>query len=327
MEYKISSEEQAFQILQRALAGELDNEVISGIKFDGWPKVNITLAGVGYDSTITPELAQAFLQVQQAVNRAYARVVHHATNGRVLKSAEKESLRLKAKVEKGSTELTVDFGNAVETIAREVIGKMTGPELIITILGLGTIWAAKSAYAHYLNSRSQDKVVDAQSAKEIAMTEQHTKQMEIIAKALTERPVLVHASNDFDDARHEMLKAVADAKSISVQGLTLSKDSAKAIASSHREESKEVQLNDVYVILSVDHSKEDEVRLGLSRAKDGIEFSAKFEDKSLKQDQIQKLKDAQWDRSKVYLSINANELRGEITKATVISVDTVKRQN
>lgn len=321
MEYKIQSEEQAFEILQQALAGELDNEVISSIKFEGWPKVEIRLAGSGYDSTITPELAQAFLHVQQAVNKAYARVVRHETNGRALKSSEKESLRLKAKVEKGSTNLTVDFGSVAETITREVVGKMTGTELIITILGLGTIWAAKSAYAHYLNKRSEDKAVDVQSAKEIAMTEQHTKQMEIFAKAMAERPVLVQANNDFDDARHEMLKAVADAKSISFQGMTLSNESAKAIASSHREVSKEVQLNDNYVILSVDHSKENEVRLGLSRTKDGLEFSARFEDRSLKQDQIQKLKDAQWARSKVYLSINANELRGEITKATVISVD------
>jgi len=81
-----------------------------------------------------------------------------------------------------------------------------------------------------------------------------------------------------------------------------------------------VQLNGTYLILATDLRQPDEIRLRVRNAKSGREFQAAFRDNSLHQEQIRLLQDAEWNRTKVYLSINARSLRGDITVATVVSV-------
>lgn len=53
---------------------------------------------------------------------------------------------------------------------------------------------------------------------------------------------------------------------------------------------------------------------------EGREFAAEFQDESLDQKQLDILRDAAFAKTPVYLSINGTQLRGDITKATIISV-------
>lgn len=67
-------------------------------------------------------------------------------------------------------------------------------------------------------------------------------------------------------------------------------------------------------------SHENEVRLKVSDAKSGREFVASFTDDSLNQSQIAMLQKDVWKRKPIYPSINATELRGQITTAAVVGV-------
>ncbi|MFD2271798.1 hypothetical protein ACFS07_13200 [Undibacterium arcticum] len=95
---------------------------------------------------------------------------------------------------------------------------------------------------------------------------------------------------------------------------------AKVIGITKRSEAQEVQLNGTYLITATDLRHPNEIKLRIKRVSDSKEFMASFLDHSLQQDQIKMLQSAEWDRQPVYLSINAHSLRGEITTATVISV-------
>jgi hypothetical protein len=72
--------------------------------------------------------------------------------------------------------------------------------------------------------------------------------------------------------------------------------------------------------LKADWEQDNEVRLKISNADNKREFYASFKDESLGGEQIELLKAAEWNRDYVYLSINATELRGEVTTATIIGV-------
>lgn len=321
MEAVISSEESAFALLKQALEGEIANEEHITLSFDSWPRLQIRLRGDGYESTITPEVASAIVHLQQAINRAYSRIVHHHADARALRDAEKNEIRLKAKVEDGSSLVTIDLSQLVQNIAQQVTGKMTGTEIVVTLVSFGLIAGGVAAYKAFLQARSNDKVIDAQTTQNIAMSEQETERMKIFATAVSRNSIVAKTSADFDDAKNELVKSVADAESIEIQGALVSKAAAKVIASNKRSESRDIQLNDVYIILNVDHRDDEEVKLRLSRTRDGLEFIARFKDHSLNQQEIEKLKNAQWSRSQLYMSINATEKQGEITSASVIGVD------
>lgn len=315
----IESEDDAFKLLTDALEGKIGQDALK-LDFKGWPIISIRICGDGYDSTITPEMAQAIIEVQHAIHRSYARVAHNKTNARGLRNDEKNQLRLKAKIKKGSTGIEFDLTEYAKALTSQVIGKVTPEQVVIMVLGSALVAGGYLAYKAYLNARIREKEVDAETHKAIALSEQETKRQEILAKALTSDARLPLIKEDFDIARNEILKGVADGQTLEVDGLNLSGAMAKKLATSERSESKDVQLNDNYLIIEVHHNQPDEVRLKLDRCKDGKEFYAKFRDQSLDQEQIKLLQDAEWKRSKVYLSINGTELRGEITTANVISV-------
>ena len=67
-ELKVGDEAKAIRLLQEALEGRFDNKDVA-LSFEKWPVFSIRLVGRGYDSTITADIAEALIEVQNAVNR------------------------------------------------------------------------------------------------------------------------------------------------------------------------------------------------------------------------------------------------------------------
>lgn len=320
MDIKITSEAEAFAYLEQAIRGEMDTGEIIELSFENWPAISLKLEGEGYNSVITPEMAQGIVSLQAAVNRIYARLVHHEANTRCLKASEKEQLRIKAKVEEGSTLIEIPLGDVAEKLATNLVTKMDSNQLVVTILGVVVAAAGSWCYKQWLNTRAQEKEIDAQTQQTIAMTVEETKRMEVFSQAISKVHELAHVREDLDLARTELVKGVADANQITLDGVTVTAEPIKKLAANVRAQSVERQLNGTYLIQGVDHSAEDEVKMRVSNVDNGREFTARFHDHSLDHAQIDLLKTAEWDRSRVYLSINATELRGEITSAIIVAV-------
>lgn len=315
----IKSEQDAFAALERALKHELGDQQLM-IKFDNWPVMEIRLEGPGYDSTITPDMAAGLVELQSAINRAYARTVHHSGNARKLTLAERESLQFKAKVEKGSSLIKVDLGEFAEKIAFEMVGKMGAEHLVLMVTGLAITCGSLFAYKAFLRHRTEEKRIAEEASRAIALTQEETRRMEIFGKALAAVPHLQVAKQDFDDARREIVRGTADAKSLTVNSVTLDRESARIVASTKRSASREIQLNGDYIILETHWKKDGEAKLKLRSMDTAEEFMASFQDNSLNQEQRDELQRAEWGRTKVYMSINATELRDVITTATIVSV-------
>ncbi|MDP3438123.1 MAG: hypothetical protein Q8R95_00825, partial [Azonexus sp.] len=315
----VSNDEQAFALLEKAFNNELGYKPYK-VKFNNWPVLKIKLEGDGYDGTITADMAAGLVEFQHAMNRSYARLVHNSANARVLSSDEREALKFKAKVEKGSAIYEINLGPWAEQLVMGAINKMNPEHLVMTTVGLAIVAAGTLTAKWYLSHRSEDKKVESELQTRIVMSQEETRRHEILVKALTQKPVIDFARQDFDVARTGLLKGVGDAEKLTLSGIEISNEAAHAIARAKRMESKEIQINGNYKILRVDWQQEDEVRLKVLNIESSLEFMASCTDKSLEKDQISLLQDAEWSRSTVYLSINATELRGEITTATIVNV-------
>ena len=317
----VRSEEEAFALLKRALASELAEQPYA-LEFENWPILTLRFVGEGYDSTITPHIAEALVELQHAMNRSYARLVHHAGNSNVLTKEERQSIEFKAKVDEGSSLITVDMGDFAETMSAALVGKMTGTELVITILGVAITGGALLAYKAFLAARSEDKKIDQATQQTVQLSEQETQRLQIFATAMADRPALKASHEDFDNVRHDILKSVGDADQLNVQGVALSQEQARKIAITPRARAEDVQLNGNYRIVKLDWSREDEVRISLvGQGSTTQEFIASMRAHNLTPENIEKLKACEWDRRPVHLSINATVLRGEVTTATIVGVE------
>lgn len=316
----ISSEEEAFEYLKRALAREFEDRPVV-IEFKDWPILRIKLEGEGYESTITPDMAEAIVTLQQSINRTYARVVKQQSTARSLTDTERHELQLKAKIEKGSSLVEINLGPIFEKIGLELVQKMEPAMIAATIIGLAVIGGSVVAYRSFLKHKAEGKELEEGGKKAVALSEQETRRLEIVTQALAQKPVLENVREDFDEARQDILKGASDARTITVQGVAVSGQDARRIARTPRSETRSVQLNGHYRISKIDWDQEEVVRLWVEGADNGRRFISTLKLDEIDERQRELIKACEWERRRVYLSINATELRGDITTAVIVGAD------
>jgi hypothetical protein len=316
---RIEDEQQAARYLESALKGQFEDKNVA-IEFSGWPILSIRSRGEGYDSTITPDMAEALVQIQHAMNRSYARYVHNSSNARVLTAGEKQDIQFKAKVKRGSSLIEVNLGEYAEKLATALVGKMTSTELVVTILGLAFFAGSAVVTKAFLKHKAEEKLADIEFRKQVALTAQETMRLEVVTAALAGRPKLVATQEDFDDSRREILRSVGDAKTLEVNGMEMPNAVARTIATAPRQRSKDIQLNGNYQIFKIDWQQEGVARLWVGGGGRSGEFIANLSTETLSDQHKTMLQNAEWDRKSLYMQINATELRGEITTAQIVSV-------
>lgn len=313
----ITSDEEALALLEKALQEQGNPNSV--LQLDGWPTVSIKLKGANYDGTITAGTAQALIDYQKAVEHAYLQLV--ATGSKKLTLQEKRQLVVTAKVEKGSTFLTIDLNEALTQIATQLIGKMSPNDIIITVLGLGAIAGASVVAKAFAKERSERLTKDAELQGRLALSKEETKRLEVVTQAMKQQPKLTLAKEEFDDARDGVLRSSADADSVELDGVVLTGQQATTMARQPRTKSEDAQLNGVYIITGVTWPSEGEVFLDLRSVDKNGEFKASLSTESLLQRDKDLIAKAEWDRTPLYLSINAKKLRGEVVSAAVVGFD------
>ncbi len=313
----VRSETDAFKLIERALKNELDDAF--ELKFENWPEVSVVLNGKGYEGTITPSLMQGLVELQHGLNRTYAQLARGYASAKNLKDVDREELEFKARVSEGSSIVNIDLADFATKLASEMVGKMDGSQLVLAALGAAALWASQAAYKHYVNAEVKKKELAADADKMVKLSEQETRRMELMAQALSKEPRLAVIEKDASLTSLNLLRGVSDAESINLNGVKLTNDQAWSVVSAKRSASSEIQINGNYRILAVDASRDDEFRIKVKYLPDGREFFAKFRDDSLDQEHLKALQEAEWGKTNVYLSVNATELRGQITTATIIS--------
>jgi hypothetical protein len=315
----ITTDESAAQALEQALREQLEQLPGEAIQITGWPTIEIRLTGPHYDGTITAATAKALVEVQHAVDQAYLRLVR--PDGKRLTDAEKDKTAITAAVESGSTLLIIDLNPMLTQLASELVSKMTPNEILIAVLGLGMIAGATVVAKQYVKSRAEKAGKAAELATQVALSEQETRRLEIVTQAMTRQPVLAQAREDFDDARDALLRSAADADTVNLDGVHLTGEQARRLPREPRATSEEVQLNGVYLITGVAWQPDDEAVLELRSTERTLELKASLNTRSLLQTDKDFIAAAEWNRTPLYLSINARMLRGEVTKATIVGFD------
>lgn len=321
----VSSEEKAFRYLEEALREGFEGKNVQ-FDFRGWPKLALRLTGEGYDSTITPDIAQALVELQHALNRAYAHAVHHSANARSLTAEERRDINFKAKVQPGSSMIEVNLGEYAEKIATALAGKMSADHIVITVLGLAAIAGSVAIFKAWMGTRAEAIKVEAEAKRAITLTQEETKRHQILADALGRQNTLAYAEHDFHNVRRELLKGAGDAETVSIQGVKMDGREARALATTPRTQSEDVQLNGHYAIKKVDFHNEESYRVTVASEDGHGQFVATLNPQALTKEQQERLNSGSWERQRLYMAINGTRLRGEITTAAIVGVEWPKKR-
>lgn len=324
---KIENEDQVYALIEKLKQNAINTDGLS-VDFDGWPRLTMHLHGESFDSTITPPLMKAFLELQNGLYRSYAIAKYNSPKITNLTKEEKDALEIKVKVQPGSSIFSVDMQQLLEKLCHDLVGKMDPSSVIMTVLGAGLIWAGHSAWKSYLDHRTQIRQSEIKNEEQRSLIEhlkfaqeKETERAKILADIVVQTPRLQTISNYAEDAKNQLLKRSISADKIEIYDTELNSDVAEELVKNARTKSSDIRLDGMYRILSVDSSNPEEFKVRLRSVDSMDEFSAKVQDRTLDRKYLEALQYGEWSRKPVKLQINAKLLNEEIKHALVIKAE------
>ncbi|PLX90440.1 MAG: hypothetical protein C0620_13630 [Desulfuromonas sp.] len=321
--YEIASEEDAWSTLEQVLS-DIEAQHPIELTFNNWPTIDLKFKGEPFSSSLTSSTMEGLVEFQKLINRSYAQM-RYGGNSRATNDDKKE-LEIIYKVSEGSSDVTVDFSAAALKMAEGLVTKMSGTEMVVTILGLGIIGATAYSFNKYVEKQKQGDLTD--TAKELAsamaaQSQEETKRTEILANAIKSQPFLQTVQEEAEETYNKVLRGSQGATSLTIGTTELSQGDIKNIVRTPRSKSIEVQLNGNYRVEKLDNTQESEFIFFISDESSEKGFNAKLEDKFLLRKEESKtiLAEAILGRTPVYLKVNAKELRDQIVSATIVGVE------
>lgn len=318
----IKNEDDAFEAIKMLVSSK---DFPGEVKLDGWPKLQVRLVGEQFDSSITPSVMKSFIELQGLVYKSYAITRYDTEDVRRLSREERAELEITVTVEPGSSVFEVDLQAVLMKFAEQAGQTMTPEMMAATVLGLGVLWAGKASYSAYLNYRKEVRLAEVGSEQQKAtlavvetQSKQETERMNLLTKLLIKQPLLDQVKDQAYDTQTEMLKGFATADEATIEGITVTSDVADELLKNARRKALEQRVDGYYRILKVDSTNPDAFKVHVRRNRGAAEFDAVLQDDTLDKRRKQVLQDAEWDRTTVYLHINAKVMDGTIRQATIL---------
>lgn len=331
--FQIRNEEDAWKALQDALEGKAETSPDLKIVWEGWPVIRIYLPDVPEDGTISSPMMSAILELQTSIYRTHALLTTGDKNLRHQTRSDRERFEIRVKVEKGSSDLSINLNDIIAKYGNDLIAKMTGTELLIMVLGLALIYAGKLTVSEYLkNKTDQRKIIsDDEKTKHLldnfqAQLEHDSSRYEMLTNAISNRPVLKQVEHSANVARDEIIKAVADENGGQVQGIHLSKEVANEISSVSRTRSSDAHIEGLFRVAKVDTTVPDGFRVTLESVGSGEMITASLFDAIISAEHRKRLQEAEWNKKPVSVELSGKRLRGKIVDAKIVAVEAAEDQ-
>jgi hypothetical protein len=212
--FEIASENDAWRLLDDSLNRRIDAGERPEFIWSGWPYLQIDLPETPIPGSISPPMMGAFLEIQSSIYRSHAILSSGTSNLRSLNRIDKERFEFRVRVEKGSSLYLVDLQHIAERLGNDIIAKMTGTELVITVVTLAIIVAGTAVWTRLIDQRTDQRRIDSDDEKVRALMdtfkehlEHDTRRYEMLTNALTAKPIL----KKIDAANEPSREAVLDA--------------------------------------------------------------------------------------------------------------------
>jgi hypothetical protein len=327
---RVPSEDAAWELLAEVMDGSVTFPEAPQFDFEGWPLLDVYLPKTPIEGSISPTMMGAFIELQKSINRAYLLVSSNTADLRALTDNERERLEIRVKVDKGSSEYSLDLTKIFESIGTEAFGKMDSVHIAITIIGVALIIGGTVAFKSWLNSKIELRKVDTDAAGRDALIELQketlrngTQHMRIMADAIKRQPLLDDVEGAVEPARAQLVKSVGEEGGGRVNDVPMTAEAAREIGAQRRQQSENVKLAGTYRIIKVDTSALDGFRVTLGDDVNGVEIVATMQDALVSEAHKEAIQRAEWQKRPVYVELSGKRLRNRIVDAIVLQASDV----
>ena len=162
----ISSFDEALALFTRLI--DNDEEFPQRVKLaSGWVVPHIYIPEPEVDSSISPHFMEAFLQVQKEIFQLAALAKSGVAHVNQLNENDRQELEIAVKVTGGSSNIASDLAKPIERCLKLMLGKMTGRQATIVILGIAMLVAGTLGWSSWLENQKVIKIEELKSKEHI----------------------------------------------------------------------------------------------------------------------------------------------------------------
>lgn len=311
--FEIRGEDDLFRAIQMVEEDEWSDD--QTVSFVGWPRYEVTLRGESFDGGMPTRIMPALVALQRSIDRSYARAKYG--HERRLSREERRETELIVRVEPGSTTFWADLASALNHAISAAASNMTGPQLVLTILGIAAIASGGYVWKAYINASARRHELD----HRVRTSEEDTKRFEIIERLAERQAEVAQHLADTNAAQGEMLKRLQPTDQVVVDGEEIiNGELGRRIVRRPREEPVEDRLDGDFTILSVESgSVKDGFRVRVRNTKTSDTLSVSIPAGTLSDEQLEALQSGEWGKRPLRLKINIARIGKRIVRATLIS--------
>lgn len=311
----IQTDDDAWKALTKALANEIGDTV--NVIFEGWPVFKITLEGEDFHSTMPTRIMPPILELQKEIHRIYCRAKYNDESTRKLTDEDRKALELVVEVKAGSSEYITKIGKALNEIIKN--SNMTGPQVVVMLVTISGIIAGEFAWKDWVQFREREHQMDLS----VRMSEEETKRLELVTKAMQRDPEIQKTRDAIDELRSDLAKKLqpGDKLKINAQPIVTGSRAAQ-ITSTPRISSEETRVDGEFVINEVKFPKMygEAYRFNVTRLIDNKTLTVNVSPSKITDQQLAILKDGGFGIRKVIMEINAKDSRGNLSNANLVSI-------
>lgn len=319
--------DEALASLQQLLAIEDPfSQEFQRIDFGNWAEIHVYLPHPEVDSSITPPFMEAFLELQKQLYQLAAQAMSGSPDSGQLSDELKRRLQISVVVSGGSSDYVTKFAKPAEELLKAMVGKMTGKQAAVVILGvvflIGTGWSfsawleqRKAVQIEELKSKDHVEALRALSLNGTSQLETMNKIIGIVEKQGEIGKRAIEAVTATNDA---ILKAASKTPQTVINDTHLSQQEAELLRTSPRKKAEVRIAIQRMRVLDVNSSDPNELSILIATPDKKTQYRIKFTDSLFGQDDRKRLIEALDSRESIWMELAFKEVDGDVRSAELI---------
>lgn len=296
-----------------------------------WATIGVRLPT--YHSEMPSPFLEAYSEVQASIYRIAAFIKYDIADIRVLTNADLEHYQLVVRVSEGSANLDDNVADLINRIAEVAFGKMSGRQAVLTILGLGVLFAGSWGWLAHLDARKEVRLAEIASVERraalesVTLTSRESREQvdRLIGVMMADNEASRRAAAAAAEAHTEMLKAASKVDETEIGGVHITREEAKELRASPRRRSATEIVEQEMRVVDVNTADPASTTIILEDLDTQKQHKVTFSDRVIAAVSREVVISALAERGTALFKIIRRSVEGDVVSVDILSVTKIER--
>lgn len=296
------------------------------VQLGSWAAIHVYLKHTDADSEITPPFMEAFLELQRQLYQFAAYVNTGIADISQLSDFDRQDLQISVVVTSGSSDYLATLQKPLERILKRMIGKMSGRQAVIVIIGVAALVAGPYSFSAWLEHKrlvnieelKSQEHVEALKALSFATEKQGTQVQQLITLLEQQGEVGRRALDVLSATNEALLKAASRTPQVTINDQELTREEAGLLRVSPKKKPEPRIVQQQMRVVDINTSDLSDLKIVLMDPDTKAEYKMKFRDNLFAGPDRGRLFDALEDRLPIWVELSLREVDGEVRSVQLL---------